>query len=161
MDEATGDMVHGSMSGVMTTGASLVAAQVGNGLYTDGQTGHINYGNHYTECYHIPDMCVQGVTFAMWIKRGDGAGSGIVLYTNHPITMRQLLSSSIYARFLIPHVENTGLHILKCNVPNKENILPAVNIGWYLIFDSVDTEPFQTLNHKHVAKVWYCHAKCG
>ena len=81
MDEATGDMVHGSMSGVMTTGASLVAAKVGNGLYTDGQTGHINYGNHYTECYHIPDMCVQGVTFAMWIKRGDGAGSGIVLYT--------------------------------------------------------------------------------
>ena len=43
----------------------------------------------------------------------------------------------------------------------QKNILPAVNIGWYRIFDSVDKESFQTQNYKHVAKEWYCHAKCG
>ena len=81
MDNATDHVVKGSMSGAMTSGAALVAAQVGNGLYTDGQTGHANYGNHYTECCHIPDMCAQGVTFALWIKRGIGASKGIVLHT--------------------------------------------------------------------------------
>ena len=81
MDETLNDVVEGSMSGTMTSGAALVAAQVGNGLYTDGQTGHMSYGNHYTECCHIPDVCTQGVTFAMWIKRGIGTGRGIVLHT--------------------------------------------------------------------------------
>ena len=81
MDEVIGNVVQGSITGTMTFGATLVSAQIGHGLYTDGNTGHVNYGNHYTECYHIPDMCVQGVTFALWIKRGGGTGTGIVLYT--------------------------------------------------------------------------------
>ena len=81
MNETVNDVVQGSMSGTMTSGAALVAAQVGNWLYTDGQTGHVSYGNHYTECCHIPDVCTQGVTFAMWIKRGIGTGRGIVLHT--------------------------------------------------------------------------------
>ena len=79
MDEAIGNSVQGSFTGTMTTGAALVNAQVGKGLYTDGQTGHVNYGNHYTKCCHDPDMCTQGVTFAMWIKRGSGATDGIIL----------------------------------------------------------------------------------
>ena len=81
MDEVIDNVVQGSITGTMTFGATLVSAQFSHGLYTDGKTGHVNYGNHYTECYHIPDMCVQGVTFALWIKRGGGTGSGIVLYT--------------------------------------------------------------------------------
>ena len=81
MDQVTGNVVQGTMNGTMTIGAALVASRVGNGLYTDGETGHLNYGNHHTECCHIPDMCDRGVTFAMWMKRGDGTGSGIVLYT--------------------------------------------------------------------------------
>ena len=79
MDEAIGNDVQGSFIGTMTTGAALVNAQVGKGLYTDGQTGHVNYGNHYNECCHNPDMCTQGVTFGMWIKRGSGATAGIIL----------------------------------------------------------------------------------
>ena len=81
MDEAVGDVLQGSIVGTMTSGASLVAAQFNNGLYTDGVTGHVNYGNHYTECYHNPDMCPRGVTFAAWIKRGDGADYGVVFET--------------------------------------------------------------------------------
>ena len=78
MDEVIGNIVKGSFSGTMTTGAALVAAQVGKGLYTDGQTGHVNYGDHYNECCHNPDMCAQGVTFAMWIKRERRADYGII-----------------------------------------------------------------------------------
>ena len=78
MDEAVGNIVQGSFNGTMATGATLVAARVGKGLYTDGQTGLINYGNHNTECCHNPDMCVQWVTFAMWIKRDIGAKEGII-----------------------------------------------------------------------------------
>ena len=69
MDEITGNLVQGSMSGTLTAGASLVAARVGTGLYTDGLTGEIDYGDHYTECCQNPDFCTQGITFAMWIKR--------------------------------------------------------------------------------------------
>ena len=79
-----GNVVEGSMVGTMTAGAALVAARVGNGLYTDGKTGHVNYGNHHNACCQNPDMCVQGVTFAMWIKRGGGVNGmvkGIVLDT--------------------------------------------------------------------------------
>ena len=82
MDNATDRVVKESMNGTMTSGAALVTAQVGNGLYTDGQTGHVNYGDHYTECCHIPEMCAQGVTFAIWIKRGIGTGKGVVLHTD-------------------------------------------------------------------------------
>ena len=78
MDQATGNIVQGTLSGTMTTGASIVAAQVGNGLYTDGQKGHVDFGTHYTQCCHNPDMCAQGVTFAMWIKRGRHADDGII-----------------------------------------------------------------------------------
>ena len=79
MDEDMGNVVQGSFNGTMTGGASMVFARVGKGLYTNGQTGHVNYGNHYTECCHNPDMCVQGVTFAMWIKRDNAADEGIIL----------------------------------------------------------------------------------
>ena len=78
MDETIGGVIQGTLSGSMTTGAALVAAQVGNGLYTDGKTGHVDYGDHYAECCHNPDMCAQGVTFAMWIKRGSNTGDGII-----------------------------------------------------------------------------------
>ena len=78
MDEAMGNIITGTFSGTMTAGATLVAAQVRNGLHTEGQTGHIDYGNHFTECCHNPDMGVQGVTFALWIKRGSGTDKGII-----------------------------------------------------------------------------------
>ena len=80
MNEASSSRMQGSMIGNMATGATLVAALVGNGLYTDGK-GHVDYGDHYTECCHNPDMCVKGMTFAMWIKRDKGADHGIVLDT--------------------------------------------------------------------------------
>ena len=67
MDEATGDMVHGSMCGVMTTGASLVAAQVGNGLYTDGQTGHINWSWLVSEGLRYTRFSMSGGT--SWKKK--------------------------------------------------------------------------------------------
>ena len=71
MDGVTGSSVQGSMIGTMTAGATLVAARVGNGLFLDGTTGEVDYGNRHTECCQNPDVCDQGITFAMWIKTDD------------------------------------------------------------------------------------------
>ena len=79
MDATEGNVMKGSMRGTMTAGVFLVAARVGNGLYSDG--GHVNYGTHDTECFQNPDMCGKGITFAMWLKRTNGAGAGSVLST--------------------------------------------------------------------------------
>ena len=65
MDKAIDIGVQGSFNGTMICRASVVSARVGKGLLSNGQTGHVNYWNHYTECCHNPDMCGQGVTFAM------------------------------------------------------------------------------------------------
>ena len=66
MNEANGNkLVSG---GTLSSGAALVAGQVGKGLYLQHETSHLDLGFYDSRCFYDPDFCTEGVTFAMWIK---------------------------------------------------------------------------------------------
>ena len=81
MDEVLGNVLLGSINGTMTGGVSLVPGLVGNALYTSDGAGRVNLGFYRSQCFYNPDSCNQGVTFAMWIKRGGNARAGYMLNT--------------------------------------------------------------------------------
>ena len=81
MNEVIDDVLLGSLNGTMTGGVSLVPGQYGSALYMSDGTGRVDLGFHQSQCFSNPDSCSQGVTFALWIKRNDGAGSGILFDT--------------------------------------------------------------------------------
>ena len=68
MNEANGNkLVSGD---TLSSGAALVAGQVGKGLYLQHETSHLDLGFYDSRCFYDPDFCTEGVTFAMWIKIG-------------------------------------------------------------------------------------------
>ena len=81
MDHATVSLLLGSLNGNMTGGVSLVPGWAGNAVYMNDNTGLVDLGFHQSQCFHNPDVCTDGVTFAMWIKRDHGADTGYVVNT--------------------------------------------------------------------------------
>ena len=81
MNEVIGDVLLGSLHGTMTGGMSLVPGQYGSALYMSDGTGREDLGFHQSQCFYNPDNCSQGVTFALWTKRNDGAEGGFLFDT--------------------------------------------------------------------------------
>ena len=79
MNDAIGNVIIGSINGTMTGGTSLVTGWAGNSIYMSDGTGRVKIGYQQSECLHNPDLCTQGVTFAIWIKRDAAAQTGFVL----------------------------------------------------------------------------------
>ena len=74
MNEAINNVVVGSISGRLYSGAALVPGQVGKSLYLQDGGSYLDLGFHDSRCFYDPDLCTDGVTFAMWIKSGHGTG---------------------------------------------------------------------------------------
>ena len=81
MNEVFGNVSLGSINGTMAGDVSLLTGQVGNALYLGSVTVQLDLGFHQLECLYIPDMCNQGVTFALWIKRDPSSSDGYLLNT--------------------------------------------------------------------------------
>ena len=73
MDDVIDNILIGTKNGTTISGAALVAGQVGNGIYLGNHTSLVDYGIHLSDCFYDPDVCDAGVTFAIWIRRDDGA----------------------------------------------------------------------------------------
>ena len=67
MEVMDAGVVQGSLLGTVMNGAALTTGLVGKALKLDGNDQWLDYGNHFDECYHIPDHCSQGITISYWI----------------------------------------------------------------------------------------------
>ena len=63
----------------MSGGAILGLGHNGDGLFLSGVTAQVDLGFHPLECFCNPNICSQGITFALWIKQDHGADKGLVL----------------------------------------------------------------------------------
>ena len=69
MDQATNDgVLLGAINGVLHGGASVIHGKFGTALRINGNKQYVDYGSHLDECYHNPDKCTDGVTFALWLN---------------------------------------------------------------------------------------------
>ena len=73
MNEANGNVMLGSIDGILNNGAALVSGQVGKGVNLMDKTSYVDLGFWESQCFYDPDFCTEGVTFAMWIKNGPGS----------------------------------------------------------------------------------------
>ena len=81
MNDIIGNVLTGSLSGTTTGGVVLVPGQLGYGIYFSNEDSRVVFDINQSNCCYDPDFCPQGVTFAMWMKRDQGAGDGFILNT--------------------------------------------------------------------------------
>ena len=63
-----GGVLLGSIDGVLHGGASVIPGQFGSALKLNGNNQYVDYGLHLDKCYHNPDKCSDGMTFALWLN---------------------------------------------------------------------------------------------
>ena len=114
MNDATGNVLKGSLSGNTTGGAVLVPGQFGNGIYLGNDDSLVEFGFHHSNCFYDPDMCSQGVTFAMWIKRVPGAQNGYIFNTggNYRTSKGNTIPGTRHLQWIIPGISSqTHAHV--------------------------------------------------
>ena len=85
MDNVDSDVIQGTILGTIIGGATLTKCVVGNALRLNGVDQYVDYGTHVNGCYHIPDLCTNGVTFSFWVIMH---GHGIIFTSgNNPHTV--------------------------------------------------------------------------
>ena len=84
MNEVIDNVLVGDLNGTIVSGVTQVSGQAGKGIFLSDDASKVDYGTHQFNCFYDPDICSQGVTFAIWIKRDQGA-TGYLLDTggNH------------------------------------------------------------------------------
>ena len=68
------------INGTVINGATITLGQHDGALETNGLNQLVDFGDHSTECFHRPDMCSTGVTYAVWLRR-MGVGFEVFLDT--------------------------------------------------------------------------------
>ena len=68
MDVFDNGVLCGDISGTLEGGASNIPGRVGSALHTNGNNQYVDYCLHFDECYHDPDKCSGGITFALWLN---------------------------------------------------------------------------------------------
>ena len=62
--------IHGStVQGTLINGPTITPGQHGGALETDGLDQRVDFGEYRSECFYRPDMCTEGVTYAVWLRR--------------------------------------------------------------------------------------------
>ena len=79
MDIKRGENVTGSIDGTIQGGASLVPGKHGSALSLNGIDGRVYYGMHLNECFHLPEMCTTGSTFAYWLRYRTPNNEAVIL----------------------------------------------------------------------------------
>ena len=95
MNKVIGDILVGALNGTTANGTNLVPGQAGNGIYFGDEASRVDYGTHQSNCFYDPDICSQGVTFAIWIKRDQGA-TGFLLDTVQTTSVLMVTNIWIY-----------------------------------------------------------------
>ena len=81
MNEAIGTVLVGSVNGTMTSGATVGPGLMGKGVLLSSKSSKVDFGFHPSACFYDPDICIQGVTFGIWMKLGQGAQAGLLFNT--------------------------------------------------------------------------------
>ena len=81
MDMKRGGNVTGSINGMMQGGVSLVPGKHGSALSLNGIDGRVYYGMHLNECFHLPEMCTTGSTFAYRLRHRTPNNEAVILDT--------------------------------------------------------------------------------
>ena len=68
MDRILGNTLLGSINGTVLGGAFLTTGKLNNALHLDGVNQEVRFGRYTARCFHIPDRCATGSTFAYWLK---------------------------------------------------------------------------------------------
>ena len=68
MEHISYGVLQGSLLGRIVGGGGLEAGRVGQALWLDGTGQRVDFGSHSDQCFHNPDVCGEGVTFAMSVK---------------------------------------------------------------------------------------------
>ena len=123
--------IQGSIKGTVMNGASLVAGQIGNAIFIDGNNQYIDYGIHQNECFYDQDECAEGVTFALWFKVHSDAVISTAIDTGATHTQ----SGEVY----MAYIRN---HDLK------------LSIKWDQMYDFYKVPNFLLLTWIHVTFTW-------
>ena len=79
MDYIVAGILQGSISGGVSGTVTVDTRDAGSGLEFDGVSGYVDFGMHHGECFHSPDACNSGVTFAMWLWVGVNSDKALIL----------------------------------------------------------------------------------
>ena len=83
MDVVDAGVVQGSIPGTLVgRRAELTTGVRGNALVCDGSDWPcVDYGEHFDQCYHNPDMCTEGVTMSFWVSQN--VYQGVIFSTGY------------------------------------------------------------------------------
>ena len=103
MDVVENGILIGDINGVLHGGASITPGKVGSALRVNGKKQYVHYGFHLDKCYHIPDRCNAGITFAIWLKvhtaGKDIIDTGAMFRNSVGYWLKTLDDRSIYVSF--------------------------------------------------------------
>ena len=68
MDVILGTTLQGSITGTVYGAPSLVSGKMDSALRLNGNNQKVVFSMYLDKCFHIPDMCNIGSTFAYWLK---------------------------------------------------------------------------------------------
>ena len=152
MAEIFNGVLQGSVSGTVVGTVTITSRNMDSGIEFDGVSGYVDFGMHDGKCFHSPNACNAGVTFALWLWAGDNPRSVIVLdsggFTAGKAGYCLKLSRSVL-HVVVKLVSNNGKHHYKLDGWNQdrwEHIVwmwhPAQGIRFFL--NGCDTDPGAT-----------------
>ena len=74
-----GGVLVGSIDGAVTGGASLVPGKHGSALSLNGIDAVVAYGRHTDQCFHLPEKCTMGSTYAYWLRYRTPTSLAVIL----------------------------------------------------------------------------------
>ena len=129
MAEMVNGVLQGSVSGNAVGTVTITSRNMDSGIEFDGVTGYVDFGMHDGKCFHSPDACNAGVTFALWLWAGDNPRSVIVLDSGGFTAGKAgycLKVSRSALHVVVKLVSNNGKHPVTTNW--KDGIRTAGNI---------------------------------
>ena len=68
MDLIVESKLQGSITGTVYGAPSLVSGKMNSALVLNGINQKVAFGKYLVRCFHLPDVCNNGSTFAYWLK---------------------------------------------------------------------------------------------
>ena len=126
MDVAVNGLLLGDIPGTLHGGASTIPGKVGSALHIRGNHQYVDYGLHLDKCYHDPDKCSGGITFALWLnvhaydsvildtgaKHAQSFDYFILINSDHSIKI-SVKDTSMYHQYIAPEFPlNEWVHLV-------------------------------------------------
>ena len=127
MEHISFGVLQGSLLGRIVGGGGLEAGRVGKALSLDATGQRVDFGGHRDQCFHNPDVCGEGITFAMWVKiragpsvifdtggRLDSSNGFLLMIDAKPTLLVVVKWTRGYEYYIVPNVAsviNRWVHI--------------------------------------------------